>query len=95
MCVLLANALVVVTVDGAVAVAIVRGAIHGWRNRRRGLAVAGRDIGPALCWALLAATMQRAAAAGLFRAVDTGTAAAWLERSERWLSAKGMDSDEP
>jgi hypothetical protein len=87
-CVLLGNALVVVTVDGVVVVAVVRGAIRSWRDRRPGPVAAMRTgIGPALCGALAVAAIQWAAAQALVRAVDSGRAAAWLARSERWLTA--------
>jgi hypothetical protein len=85
--VLLGNALLAVTVDGVVVVAIVRGAVHSWRDRRLGPVAAMRtDMGPALCGALVVTTIQWAAARALIRAVDTGRAAAWLARTERWLT---------
>jgi len=91
-CVLLCNALVMVTVDGVAAIAIIRGAIRTWRRRRLGPVAAMRTgIGPALCWVLATAAIQWLVAQGLMRAVDTGRAAAWLERSERWLTASAGD----
>jgi hypothetical protein len=93
-CVLLGHALLVVTLDGAVVVAVIRGAILTWRHRRLGPAAAVRTgIGPALCGALAVTAIQRVVAQGLIRAVDTGRAAAWLERSERWLTASGGEQD--
>jgi hypothetical protein len=94
-CVLLGNALLVVTLDGVVVVAVIRGAIHSWRRRRLGPGAAMRTgIGPALYGALAATAIQWVVAQGLIRAVDTGRAAAWLERSERWLTASAGDRDE-
>ena len=94
-CVLLGNALLVVTLDGVAVVAIIRGAKHSWRHRRFGPGAAMRTgIGPALCGALAAAALQWIVAQGLIRAVDTGRAAAWLERSERRLTASAGDQDE-
>jgi len=94
-CVLLGNALLVVTLDGVVVVAVIRGAIRSWRHRRLGLWAAMRTgIGPALCAALAATAIQWAVAQGLIRAVDTGRAAAWLERSARRLTASAGDQDE-
>jgi hypothetical protein len=94
-CVLLGNALMVVTLDGVVVVAVIRGALHSWRRRRLGLGAAMRTgIGPALCGALGATAIQWVVARGLIRAVDTGRAAAWLERNERRLTASAGDQDE-
>jgi hypothetical protein len=94
-CVLLGNALLVVTLDGVVVVAVIRGAIHSWRHRRLGPEAAMRTgIGPALCGALAATAIQWVVTQGLLRTVDTGRAAAWLERSERWLTARAGDQDE-
>jgi len=94
-CVLLGNALLVVTLDGVVVVAVIRGAIHSWRHRRLGPGAAMRTgIGPALCGALAATAIQWVVAQGLIRAVDTGRAAAWLERSERRLTASAGDQDQ-
>jgi hypothetical protein len=94
-CVLLGTALLVVTLDGVVVVAVIRGAIHSWRDRRLGPATVIRTgIGPALGGALAAAAIQWVVAQGLIRAVDTGRAAAWLERSERWLTARAGDQDD-
>jgi hypothetical protein len=91
-CVLLANALLVVTVDSVVIVATIRGAIRSWQYRRMGLLAAIRTgIGPALCAALAATAIQWLVAYGLIRAIETGRATAWLERSERWLSASQHD----
>ena|SRR5215475_4873965 len=87
-CVLLGNAVLVVTIEGVVVVAVVRGAIHSWRHRRLGPVVAMRSMGPPLCAALAAISIQWVVAHGLMRAVDTGRASAWLERSERWLDGK-------
>jgi hypothetical protein len=94
-CVLLGNALLVVSIDGVVVVAVIRGAIHSWRDRRLGPVTAVRTgIGPALCGALAASAIQWVVARGLTRAVDTGRAAAWLERTERWLTASTGDQNE-
>jgi hypothetical protein len=94
-CVLLGNALLVVTLDGVVVVAVICGAIHSWRHRRLGPGAAMRTgLGPALCWALAATAIQWVVAQGLIRAVDTGRAADWLERSERRLTASGGEQDE-
>ena len=94
-CVLLGNALLVVTLDGVVVVAVIRGAIHSWRDRRLGPVAAMRTgVGPALCGALAATAIQWVVAQGLIRAVDTGRAAAWLKRSERWLTASAGDENE-
>jgi hypothetical protein len=94
-CVLLGNALLVVSIDGVVVVAVIRGAIHSWRDRRLGPVAAMRTgIGPALSWALAATAIQRVVAQGLIRAVDTGRAAAWLERSEQWLTARAGDQNQ-
>jgi hypothetical protein len=87
-CVLLGNALLVVTLDSVVVVAVVRGAIRSWRHRRSGPeAVMRTGISPALCAALAATGIQWLAIQQLLRAVDTGRAAAWLEHGERWLTA--------
>jgi hypothetical protein len=86
--VLLGNALLVIAVDGLLAVAVVRGTIRGWQHRRSGIAAAVQTgAGPALCGALAAAVMHRLVAGRLMRAVETGSAAEWLERGERWLTA--------
>lgn len=87
-CVLLGNALLVVTVDGVIVVAVIRGAINSWRHRRLGPGTAMRTgVGPVLCAAVAAAAIQREVVKRLLNAVDTGRAAVWLERSERWLTA--------
>jgi hypothetical protein len=94
-CVLLGNALLVVTIDGVVLVAVVRGAIRSWRSRRLGPVTALRTgIGPALFSALAASAIQWMVAQGLIRAVESGRAAAWLERSESWLTASGGDQNQ-
>jgi hypothetical protein len=94
-CVLLGNALLVVTLDGVVAVAVIRGAINTWRHRRLGPeAVVRTGISPVLCAALAATAIQWAVVQRLIRAVDTGRAAAWLELSERWLTANAGDESE-
>jgi hypothetical protein len=94
-CVLLGNALLVVTLDGVVVVAVIRGAINSWRHRRLGpQAVIRTGISPVLCAALAATAIQAVMAERLLRAVDTGRAAAWLERSERWLTANAGDENE-
>jgi hypothetical protein len=94
-CVLLSNALLVLTVDGVVGVAIARGIIRSWRHRRSGSVAAVRiGIGPALCGAMIAAALQWVVAEGLFRAVDTGRASAWLERGERWLTASAVGQNQ-
>ncbi len=93
--ILLGNALLVVTLDGVVVVAVIRGVIRGWRNRNLGPVAAVRTgIGPALCGALAATAIHREVVRGLFRAIDTGRAAAWLERSERRLTASAGHQDE-
>jgi hypothetical protein len=93
-CVLVSNALLVLTADGVVAAAIARGAIRSWRHRRSGSVAAVRiGIGPALGGAVIAVALQWVVAEGLFRAVDTGRASAWLERSDRWLTAGAVDQD--
>jgi ABC-type Fe3+ transport system permease subunit len=93
-CVLLANALLVVTVDSVVIVATIRGAIRSWRYRRVGPWAAIRTgIGPALCAALAAMAIQWLVAYGLIRAVETGRATAWLERIEHRLAAGAEDQD--
>jgi hypothetical protein len=87
-CVLLGNAVFVVTVDGLVVAGVVRGVVRTWRHRQQGAMVAARaGIGPALCGAVAATTIQWVAAKGLIHAVESGRAAVWLERSERWLNA--------
>jgi hypothetical protein len=87
-CVLLGNALLVVTIDGIVFVTVVRAAVHSWQHRRlRSVAAIRTGISPALCGALAAHAVQWVLVQGLMRAVETGRAAAWLERSERWLTA--------
>ncbi len=92
-CVLLANALLVVTLDGLVVVAVVSGAIRSWRHRRLGPVAAVRTgIGPALCGAIAATTIHRVVAQELLRTVESGHAAVWLERSERWLTARAGES---
>ncbi len=92
--VLLGNALLVVTVDGLLAVAVIRGAVRSWGHRGFGPAAAVRiGIGPALGATLVGAAMQWVVAEGLIRAVETGRAGAWLERSERWLTASAGDQD--
>jgi hypothetical protein len=94
-CVLLGNALLVVTLDGVVVVAVIRGAIQSWRHRRLGPVAAMRmGIGPALGAATAASAIQWLVALGLFRAMDTGRAAAWLERSERWPTANRGNPNE-
>jgi hypothetical protein len=94
-CVLLGNALLVVTLDGVVVIAVTRGAIHSWRHRRLGPVSAMRTgIGPALCAAIAASAIQWIVAQGLLRAMDSGRAAAWLERSERWLTANADSPNE-
>jgi hypothetical protein len=91
-CVLLANALLVVTVDSVVIVATIRGAIRTWRYRRVGPWTAIRTgIGPALCAALAAMAIQWLVAYGLIRAVETSRATAWLERVEHRLAASAED----
>ncbi len=93
--VLLGHALLVVTGDGVIAVAVIRGAIRSWRQRRLGPVAAVRTgIGPALCGTLLAAAMQRVVAEGLIRAAESGRAGTWLERSERWLTASAGEQDQ-
>jgi hypothetical protein len=93
-CVLLVNALLVVTVDGVVIVATIRGAVRSWRYRRMGpLAAIRTGIGPALCAALAAMAIQWLVAQGLIRAIETGRATAWLERVEHRLSASPDDKD--
>jgi hypothetical protein len=88
MCVLLGNALAVVTLDGVIVVAVIRGAVRSWRRRPLSPLTAIRTaIGPTLCVALAGAAIERATVQELMRAVDTGRAAAWLERAERWLTA--------
>jgi hypothetical protein len=90
--VLLGNAVLVVTLDGVVVVAVVRGAIHSWRDRRLGPVAAMRTgIAPALCGALAAAALQWTVAQGLIRAVESGRAEAWLAHGERWLTARADD----
>jgi hypothetical protein len=94
-CVLLSNALLVVTLDGVVAVAVIRGAISSRRHRRLGpQAVMRTGVSPVLCAALAATAIQWVVVERLIRAVDTGRAAAWLERSERWLTANAGDESE-
>jgi hypothetical protein len=91
-CVLLCNALLVVAVQGVVAVAIIRGAVHVWQHRRLGLAAAMRTGSrPALFGAIAAAAVQWMVVRWLMRAMDSGRAAAWLERSERWLTDSAGD----
>lgn len=51
-------------------------------------------MGPALCGALAATTIQWVVARALIRAMDTGRAATWLERGERWLTAEAGDQNE-
>jgi hypothetical protein len=94
-CVLLGNALLVVALDSVVVIAVIRGAIHSWRHRRLGPVSAMRTgIGPALSAAMTASAIQWMVAQGLLRAMDSGRAAAWLEQSERWLTAGAGDTDE-
>jgi hypothetical protein len=94
-CFLLGNALLVVTTGGVVVVAVIRGAINGWRHRRLGPVAAMRTgISPMLCAALATHAIHWVVARRLMRAVDTGRAAAWLERSERWLTSGAGDENE-
>jgi hypothetical protein len=94
-CVLLGNALLVVTLDGVIVIAVIHGAINSWRRRRLGPAAVMRTgISPALCAALAATTIQWVVIQRLIRAVDTGRAAAWLEHSERWLTANAGEENE-
>lgn len=94
-CVLVGNALVAVTLDGVVFVAVIRGTIRSWRRRRLGPVAAMRTgIGAALCAAVGASAIQWVVARGLIRAMESGRAAAWLERSERWLTTSAGDQNE-
>jgi len=88
LCVLLGNALLVVTLDGVIVVAVIRGAIRSWQHRRLGPVAALRTgIGHPLSGALAAAAIHWLVMRALIRALDTGRAATWLERSQRWLTA--------
>jgi hypothetical protein len=94
-CVLLGNALLVVTLDSVVVVGVIRGAINSWRHRRLGPgAVMRTGISPVLGAALAATAIQWVTVQRLIRAVDTGQAAAWLERGERWLTANAEEENE-
>jgi len=58
-CAFLGNALLVVTVEGVTAVAVIRGAIRTWQHRSLGAAAATRaGIGPVLCGALPAGAIR-------------------------------------
>jgi len=93
-CALLGNALLVVTVDGVVVIAVMRGAIRSWQHRRLGPVAALRmGISPPLSGALAAAAIHWLVMRELLRALDTGHAATWLERSERWLTAGEGDQN--
>ena len=94
-CVLLGNALVVLTTDGLVLIALIRGANKSWQHRGSGVGAAIRTgLGPPLFAALGATAIQRVVARWLLHTVETGRASAWLERSERWLKASASDPNE-
>jgi hypothetical protein len=94
-CALLGNALLVVTLDGVIVVAVIRGAIRSWQHRRLGPGAALRTgIGTPLSGALAATAIHWLVVQGLIRALDTGRAATWLERSERWLTGGEGDQNQ-
>lgn len=91
--VLLAYASATVAVDGALAIAALRGARRSLQQRRSGPVSAVRaGISPELLGAAAAAAVQWAVAKWLIRVVDTGQAQAWLERQERWLAGPAAES---
>lgn len=90
--VLLAYASAAVAVDGALAIAALRGARRSLRQRRSGTVTTIRGgIGPPLGGAVAVAALEWAGAEWLIRVVDTGRAQAWLERQERWLAGPAGD----
>lgn len=98
--VLLAYASAVVAVDGALAIAALRGVRRSLQQRgSRPISAIRAGIRPELPGAVAAAAVQWAVAEWLIRVVDTGRAQAWLERQERWLAgaatASLMPSREP
>jgi hypothetical protein len=89
--VLLAYASAAVAVDGALAIAAIRGARRSL-HRQSGTVTTLRDgIGPALGGAVAAVALQWAVAEWLIRVADTGRARAWLERQERRLAGPAGD----